>query len=52
MTDLSNGVIGFEGFPAIVTPPGISVINIYVKKTENMRSTYNKAKEELMEGFY
>ena len=51
MTDLSKGVIGLEGFPAMVTPPGISVINIYVKKTENMRSTYNKAKEELMEGF-
>ncbi|EEG88856.1 hypothetical protein COPCOM_02946 [Coprococcus comes ATCC 27758] len=35
-----------------ICPPRFSVINIYVKKTENMRSTYNKAKEELMEGFY
>ena len=36
VTDLSNGVIGFEGFPAIVAPPGISVINIYEKRDGKM----------------
>ena len=36
MTDLSKGVIGLEGFPAMVTPSGISVINIYEKRDGKM----------------